>query len=366
MNTAVVVRAVLLLGVFAVTDARRLLRARAASGAEPEVEADKKPSESKSLHEAEHAQASRMETADGTHPQTCHNLFAYEDSVKMCLSLQELICGKSCDLVMQDDKNCPEMQKLLCVHPPMPEAEKSVKIEPTLPPPDEKTAHVTFCNAYPSQVDVNIHHDKYYTLPDPVVVEDLGYMQCVQFQANGEEELIFSVGNHSKGFHVMGDEVNHLVLVGQFDVGKKEIGFRHFGWKDEGFGRPILCNAYPGNEPGRFFMDGTPNYPFSNPANTVGHLGYMECDLMALDKKELQVAPMKMGVKFASGKSLTFEVTAASTLFMIGDDTARHEPRMRDYHYANLKNALDDEENGRRFFVPHYPEKLGHPPLSAA
>lgn len=310
--------------------------------------------------------AARLEKAEGTHPQTCHNLFAYEESVKMCLSLQELICGKSCDLVMKDDKNCPDMQKLLCTHPPMPSAEKPLKVEPRLPPADDKTARVTVCNAYPSHVNVDIHHDKYYVMKDPVVLEDLEYMQCVQFEANGEEELIFRVGNHSQGLHVMGDDVNHLVLFGQFDLGDKEPGFRHFGWKDDGFGRPVVCSVYPGQKPGHFYMDGKTNYPFSNAQNTAGMLGYMECEVMALDKAELQKSTQLMGVKFGNGKSLSFDVSATSTLFLIGEDTAKHEPRMKDYHFAHLKNAggkLDKLADDRRFYVPHYPELLGKPPM---
>jgi len=308
----------------------------------------------------------RLDEAEGTHPQNCHQLFAYEASVKTCLSLQEMICGKSCDLVMKDDPTCKELQELLCHHPARPPAEKAIALKPKIPPTNEKRAKVTVCNAYPSAVNVDIHHNKHYVLPDPVVVEDLEYMQCVQFDANGEEELIFKVGDHSHGLTVLGDDVDHLVLFGQYEVGKKEPGFRHFGWADEGFGRPIVCSAYPGAQPGRFFIDGKSEYPFSNAQNTAGLLGYMECEKIALDRKDLHVKADKMGASFAEGKTLSFEVSAAPTLFMIGDDTATHKPRVKTYRFSNLKNKLSEEENGRRFYVPHYPEQLGKPPMTSA
>lgn len=247
---------------------------------------------------------------------TCRNLFAYKDTRDLCMKLQKVICGRNISMLIHNNTNATQMgnfsviQQRLCVVPVMNISSSPVKVE------NGSNTTTTFCNAYVSNSAISIQHDKYYAVADPKpFVEHLKYLQCAQSQIPAGTRVTIYLGHHSMAKYVVGSE-NAIVMLGQYTLGEMEMGIKPATFKNEGYGRPILCSAFP--TPHLAVEIYQRNWHVFSDAEHPKAIGYMECEKLALDHADSVHHPEILDFYDGEAYKGELEVAPTQTLFVIG------------------------------------------------
>lgn len=266
-------------------------------------------------------------------PFTCKKLFAYADSRDVCVRLQPLLCGKECEKILPaggEVGKCADVQKTVCAIQKHSKASAPVE----LPGHAASGNILTFCNAYPTQAVISIQHDKYYALEDPEpFLPGLKYLECKQALIPTGEGVNIFLGNFPAAKHVAGSS-SAIIMIGQYKLGELKMGVTVYSFKDEGYRRPVVCNAYPEDKLGTA-VAGRDWHPYVN-AKHPRSLKYMECEKLGLDHADSQKDPESIEFSVDGKVKGHALISPVHTLYVVGSKGDEEKTlEFKEYHFEH-------------------------------
>lgn len=253
---------------------------------------------------------------------TCDRLFAYADARTLCRKMQRKICGKSCErLVKNEEEQCRSLQDTLCHVPTFGPTPAPVAVGEV--PHGQKPVNVTICNGRPAERSA-----VYVALEGEAgpraVVPELGYLDCAQISAWSGLVLGIYSGAYAPALHTC-DAENSIVMFGPSGIDDTENFVMDFSFKDEGYKRPILCNAAYAERTLRVQVEGRRWYPFAIRGSAAredpdGKIAYLECEQLALD--HIDSIQRQESLQLWSGRRHLGDVpiSPVMTLFLLGNE----------------------------------------------
>lgn len=277
-------------------------------------------------------------------PELCKSLYAYEHVRKKCMRLQPQVCGEDCKKVVKNKDNtkeCLEIQKTICAVPrlgPQPSPLPAGDI-----PKDAKETVVTVCIArrtYGPYSQLWLGRSDGQGLPLPVATK-LNYLDCPQVRAFPGMELGVYRGSKRLAKWVAGVH-NELVMVGQTGKDGEDTIVKGESFHDEKVQRPIVCHTAPfAQEFGslKASIQGKTWYPFTDTNNLEGKLGYLQCEVLSLDREDSLKHTEVLELYMPDRNRALFSVTCDPmyTLFLLSGDLRREDAGYKAVNLGHLK-----------------------------
>jgi len=125
------------------------------------------------------------------------------------------------------------------------------------------------------------------------------------------------LGSHPATKHVVGSD-NNILMIGQYALGELKVGLTVYAFEDEGYKRPVLCNAYPHSSLVTK-VAGRDWHPFVH-ASHPRSLKYLECEKLALDHADSLREPEAIECSLNGTVKGHVDISPVESLYIMGAD----------------------------------------------